>query len=612
MHHRPLLIVSSIALTAAASTAAGGPDVDGRITALAAANPQLVEISRLGVSRAGRPIQMVWLTDRTESSPAPADRPALVIVAGVNGQHLVGVETALGVAERLVADQRELLKTHSVFIVPRLNPDSFAFNADAAQPKMDYTRTVAPYDADHDGRVNEDPAEDLNGDGVITMMRIANPPPGSPLTAQYVADTDNARLLRTPDAAKGEVAKYALLIEGIDNDGDGQFNEDGPGGSAGGGVNLDWNTPYRWKELTDGVGAYQLCEPESLALVEWMLSMDTIVAVVVYGPHDTLVNVPEAGKFDQTGQVPLGIENGDKAVYDDVSKVFKEITRMTGAPAVDSAGSVHGWAYAHFGAYSFSTPVWVRPDLVKAPDPPPEAEAPAPGTAQASVEYSIRTVALNNAAAQPGAGGGGRRGGGRFGGSPSPAAPAPEKKDVSEEAKWLKFSDDSRGGTGFIDWQPFDHPQLGAVEIGGFVPGFRHNPPDEELPRLADEQAKFAAALAGRFPVMGALEHRVERLGQGMWRVSARAVNNGTLPMMSAMGLKARRALPTLLQIDVPVERIVSGSKVERVWAIAGSGGAAEASWVIVAEDGSGVRVRLQPTFGPDQSVEIKLEEGGR
>jgi hypothetical protein len=128
------------------------------------------------------------------------------------------------------------------------------------------------------------------------------------------------------------------MVEGSDNDGDGKFNEDGIGGS-GGGIDLDMNFPYRWPEYADGAGAYQLCEPESLALVDWMLKQKSIAAVMVYGPGDTLINVPQVGKFDQTQSVPLGIEEGDKAAYEEVSKLYKDATHQTGAPTAEMAGS---------------------------------------------------------------------------------------------------------------------------------------------------------------------------------------------------------------------------------------------------------------------------------
>jgi hypothetical protein len=646
-----------ISLSGAVSARTGpAPEVEQRLKALAAARPSMVELSRIGMSRQGRPLHLALLADKDAKEVAPADRPALLIVAGAAGNHRVGVEAALGVAEKLAGEHADQLKTFSVYVVPCLNPDSFAFNAEPGRPVSDYSRTIAPFDADHDGRVNEDPGEDLNGDGMVTMMRITDPPPGSSFKAEYVADPENAKVLRKADPAKGEVPRYALIVEGSDNDGDGKFNEDGPGGSAGGGVDLDLNSPYRWPEFSDGAGPYPFSEPESLALARWLLDHRNVVAVVFYGPHDTLVNVPQAGRFDDAGGIPLGIENGDKPYYDEISKVFKDITKMTGAPGVDPAGSLHGWAYAMAGVYSFSTPVWVRPDLVKSEPPrregenknaphPDEGHTPPPGAppndaAPDDAGFTIMPAALilsrNQPTPQPtgqpvgrppgqpvvpagggqpggrGGGAGGRFPGGRGGFSPPAAAADTKPGSDSDDLKWIKYSDEKRGGAGFTDWKPFDHPQLGPVEIGGFVPGFRVNPPDEDLPRLIDEQSRFASALLDKFPRLTAPAARVSRLAPGLWRVSVRVVNRGFLPVQSAMGAKTRRVAPTRLSIDQPLDAIVSGQKIMRYPVIGGSGGGADAEWIVRSADGSTVKVTFNPVIGPAATLDVKLEEAPR
>ena len=646
-------IVGLVATVLAASTS--GQDVDGRLKALAASKPSLVELSTLGTSRQGRPLHVAWLTDRGGGAGGGAGaetRPALVLIAGANGMHRVGVETALGVAEKLAADHAELLKTTSVYIIPMLNPDAFAVNAEAGKPRMEWSRTISPTDADRDGRTNEDPAEDLNGDGLITLMRVENPPPGSPLTATQASDPENPRLMKSPDAAKGEAAKYAVVVEGTDNDGDGKFNEDGLGGSAGGGVELDWNLPYRWKEWGDGVGPYTLSEPESLSLVQWMLKKDTIAAVVVFGPHDTLVKVPEAGKFDDSGQVPLGIENDDKPYYEEISKAFKDITKITAtAASPDNAGSIAGWTYAHFGVWTFATPVWVRPDQIKTDEPKKDgadkdakegeakpADPPAAPPPQRAGEWTEAAVDEHDdhdhseagfgqpaqpAGGQPGGGGGGGRRGARFPGGPPGGGGGGGGADQApsanpEDSKWLKYSDEKRaggGGAGFIEWKEFDHPQLGKVEIGGFVPGFRMNPPEEELARLADEQAKFVALVAGKLPRITLETPRVESVGPGgggVWRITARVVNSGYFPSLSAIGVKARRQLSTVLTPDVPVARIISGPKNARFGAIPGSGGAQEQEWIIAGDAGSTITFKFNPTIGPEQSVQVTLQEAAR
>ncbi len=408
-----------------------------------------------------------------------------------------------------------------------------------------------------------------------------------------------------------------------------------------------------------------------------MLKLKNVAAVLVYGPGDTIVNVPQAGKFDQTQQVPLGIEEGDKPAYDEISKLFKDVTHQTGAPTAEMAGSFWGWCYAEYGVLSLETPVWVRPDLVKKEEKketekkdgekaegdakdaaagpgemtPEQMRAKMQEFADASPAQRERMMqefqslpqavqdrmrgrmgggqpagAQPAAGAQPpgrpgGGGGGGRRGGGggrgpggRGGGAPAGDADAGKKpgEPSGDDAKWLKYDDEQAkagAASGFLDWKPFKHPQLGDVEIGGFVPGFKVNPPDSELPRLADEQAKFVEGLCGKFPRIVAEPVAVAREGSNLWRLSVRASNEGTLATMAAIGVKSRRDLPTILTIDVPLDRIVAGEKLIRSWSIAGNGGKAEAEWTITGDAGSTVNVEVRGNIGGKIVVPVKLEE---
>src|SRR6187200_1492013 len=171
MNPRALVVLSM--LTALAPSVLGDDlPYEKKAKELAAANPALVELTQIGSSRKGRPLHVLKLSDRAEGS---ADRPSLVIVAGINGMRRDDVDVAVALAAKLVADSKELLKTTNIYIVPCLNPDTMAWHAEAGHPKMDWSRTIVPQDADRDGRVNEDPAEDLDGDGVISLMRIKDP-----------------------------------------------------------------------------------------------------------------------------------------------------------------------------------------------------------------------------------------------------------------------------------------------------------------------------------------------------------------------------------------------------------------------------------------------------
>ncbi|MFN0132693.1 MAG: M14 family zinc carboxypeptidase [Phycisphaerales bacterium] len=632
--------------------ARGEDDLGARTKALTAAHPMVVDAATIGTSRQGRVITALRLTNRGAPAddgpppPAPEDRPALVVVAGLDGRHLFGADVAMGIAESLAANHAGHLHRVTVYVVVCANPDARAWTLDAGHARMDFGRAQSLLDADRDRRTAEDGAEDLNGDGVVTMMRVRDPLPGSGLRAEYVIDPDNAAIVRRPDAAKGERASVALVPEGTDSDGDGKINEDGVGGTAGGGVNLDQNFPYRWPEFADGAGPFPLSEPESRALVDWLLKVRNVAAVVVMGPGDSVVALPEAGKFEPDGTTPTGIENDDKVQMEEIAKLFKEVTNMAEASPAERSGSLHGWAYAHYGVYSLNTPVWVRPDQIKKaqqkeeakeedgkgadgkPDAPkpetpkpevPKVEAPQPETPRGETgrhhdhgEAGLATIEAPNEEMQPQVPGGGRR---RGGGDAPAAAPTGGDKKPSDDGKWLAYDAERvKAGdvSGFIAWKAFEHPQLGSVEIGGFVPGFRLNPPASEVPRLVEEQTRFVVALAARFPRVVVSEQRVERLGPGLWRVWVRVVNEGSMPTLSAMGVKARRHLPTIVRIDAPMERVISGERVNRFWSIAGSGGMADAEWTVRAEDGSEVVVEVSPSIGGKSTVRVRLEEAAR
>jgi hypothetical protein len=140
------------------------------------------------------------------------------------GNDLAGTASALrgpSLANSFEANPRikKLLQTTTVYIFPRLNPDST--ERFFLMPRQETAVNRKPSDDDHDGLVDEDAPDDLNGDGLITSMRIQDP------EGEYVLDPADPRLLIKADRAKGETGTWRLLMEGRDNDGDREFNEDG-------------------------------------------------------------------------------------------------------------------------------------------------------------------------------------------------------------------------------------------------------------------------------------------------------------------------------------------------------------------------------------------------
>lgn len=505
-------------------------------------------VTPLGTSRQGRPIPVVTLAD----SDAPAaTRPAMLVVAGLDPLHQAGTEYAVRVAENLLASHAGLLDEVTIFVVPRLNPDGVA--ALRSGPIVDRRGNARTIDADRDGFTDEDGPQDLDGDGIVTMIRIANPPLSRPAT--HLPDPGEPRLMRTPDRDAGERATHAMLIEGVDLDGDGMIGEDGHGE-----VRLDRNFMHLFREHETESGPYPLSEPETLALAEFVIAHPTIIGAVVFGPHDTIVNLPETKKKDITGRTPIGIDEADLPIFKTLQSTYQDTVGQTRTGDDDDAGGLHAWLYAHRGIPTAAVTGWGRPDV-----PPPSED-----DADAAAETADATE------------------------SDADAPPAP--KDA-EAAGWLAWSD-HLDGAGFVEWHAFEHPQLGAVEIGGWVPGFMLNPPARELDELARKQADFVAAFADLRPELAVEGPEFEDLGGGLARIRFAVRNDGTLPLRTAMSRTSDAIRPLAVRISTPRDSILQGRPLEFVDALPGSGGRADFDWVVRLGDTPTTITLDDPQFG--------------
>ncbi len=600
---------------------------------------RVVDRSRIGSTAGDQPIY-VYRVSQGEGDPDT--KPGLLVVAGIDGRHTSGPAIArelVGALER-GAD----LTGATVYVIPRLNRDAQdRDDTSAAVPGG----TLTTEDADRDGRIDEDGQRDLNGDGFITMMRVAEANPKYGVELTHIVDPDHPRLMRRADASKGEVATHAMLPEASDQDGDGKMGEDGAGG-----VDLNKNFPYRWPEHGNDNGAYPLSEPESKALATWLLDRPNIVATIVYGPHDTIINVPGAGGYDHTGRVPTGLERADKELMDRLSEAYKEATKLKEADKPSLDGSFAGWAYAHLGLVTIATNPWQRPEPPKEegkedeakdeqaeappeepkPDEPPfvmigdyklvltqEAIQAALAETQSLSEAEQaqrmeafealplatrqRIMDIGQGAPDPMAG--------QEQEEPRPERPArpPRKpgKD-SEDAKWLAYAD--RVGHGYVDWQPFDHPQLGEVEIGGFVPGFMMNAPEDAIEGIVESQAEFITQLLAMMPRVTIDDPVVEKVGDGVWRITVTVRNDGELPTRTALGAKARRLTPFVLALDLPQDKLISGSTINRTDSLA-PGETMRTEWLVLADDGSTLSAQLRTEEFGTTDIEIELAEGG-
>jgi hypothetical protein len=120
-------------------------------------------------------------------------RPAMLVVAGIEGNDLAGTASAVAWIESLAkayeSDDKikKLLDSTTIYVWPRLNPDGARHFF--AKPRQEQTTNDQPNDDDHDGLVDEDGPDDLNGDGLITWMRVEDP------EGEFIIDPVDPRLM---------------------------------------------------------------------------------------------------------------------------------------------------------------------------------------------------------------------------------------------------------------------------------------------------------------------------------------------------------------------------------------------------------------------------------
>jgi Zinc carboxypeptidase len=534
-----------------------------RLTDLSTKNAAIANVKSIGKSRGGRDI---WLL--TLSKGNAAKKPALLIVGGIDGSHIAGSELVTQMVEKLTTSVgtdsiAKLLETKTLYFIPSVNPD--AQEQVAAKVKFERSGNDASTDDDRDGRFNEDPFEDLNTDGIISTLRIEDP------TGTMIASKDDPRILVKADPAKGETGKYLVISEGLDNDKDGNYNEDGPGG-----VNIDKNFTFDYPIFVAGSGEYATSEPEARALLDFLYTSPNIFAVLIFGPNN---NLSEATRFDPSKMVTRIIKGPtakDAAVGEQVSKLYNA-TGLKDAPTMpQSRGNFSQSAYYHAGRFSFSTPGW-WPAKVEAPRDSSRrgGAAPTPPT---------NTGATPNPAGAMRSGGGiaagAGRGAGMMGGA---AAPAAANAGGVDDATFLKWADKEKITGSFVNWTPIEHPDFAGkkVEIGGIAPYAKLNPPVSYLTEAAAKHLSFVVGLGKQMPNIEIVNIKTESLGAGLSRVTATVINKGLMPTYADIGDRVRFVQKMRTEIKLSAgQTIVSGRRLNLRQSL-GAGEKEEYSWLV-------------------------------
>ncbi len=513
-----------------------------------------VRAEKLAESRGGHSI---WLLEAGGGDKnSRTRRPAMLVVAGIEGNDLAGSTFALAWIERLL-DSREtdakiaaMLETTTIYVVPRLNPD--AADLYFAEPRRESATNARPFDDDHDGLVDEDGPEDLNGDGRVAWMRVEDP------EGKFIRDEGDGRLMIEAEPGRGEVGRWRYLREGSDNDADEQWNEDGDGG-----VNFNRNFPFDYPWFAADSGLHQVSEPETRALADFLIAHPSISLVFTYGAADNLVKLPKDAKPAEDRTPPEAIQTEDLPYYKHLGESYRTALgvdkELTGA---SPGGSFSDWVYFNRGRFSLAASPWSPELAVAMKKDGDDADEKANGD---NGETNADAKSENGDDEKP-----------------EDEKKGGEKKGRSEDAGYLKWIDTNAPEL-FIEWKAFEHPDFPgeSVEIGGFAPYAKSNPPQSQMDNLTTKHVDFLTSLSLKLPRIAIRSAEVENLGKGVFELTIQIENTGYLPTALAQGERTREVHPTRVTLDLPDDAFLAGSRTTTLGAIAGSGGMEEIQLVV-------------------------------
>ncbi len=479
----------------------------------------LIELTSIGKSHEGRDIWLLAVTDRT--SGPHHEKPAFWCDGNIHASEVSASTAVLHLLNRLCTqfgddeNVTRALRTRTFYLVPRLNPDGAEW-ALADKPRIIRSSTRPyPYDEDEmDGLERQD----ITGDGRVLNIRLVDP------NGPWVVSEEEPRLLRRRHPGEEPETAYRLIPEGL-------FHNFDPmtlrGRSPKQRLDFNRNFPSAWRQENEqyGAGPFPTSEPEIRACVHAIVERPNICGAITFHTFSGVHLRPPSRMPDDD------IPAEDLWIYQEFGVQGE---KMTGYPAISNyhefryhpkeviTGVFDDWMYEHQGVFAWTTELWS-----------PQRQA---GITDYKYIEWFRTH--------------------------------PFEHDV----QMLKWSDEKLGGKGYIDWQPFEHPQLGPVEIGGWdgMYAFR-NPPPDYLEAEVAPHGKWAIWQALASPKLELRALMMQPLEDGLARIRFAVQNTGFLPtQVSEMALKKKLVRGVIAEIRREGDREESLGEQAPEWLISG------------------------------------------
>lgn len=527
-------------------------ELTSALQALAASHPDILELQAIGTSRGGRNVWAMTIGLKDEYSTPGADggickrddRPSVYVDGNIHAVELTGSTACMRLIYDLVQgastpEGRKLLSQTTFHVVPRVSPDG----AEHFIRTGEFLRSrpgLYPHIEWPDGLY----AKDLDGNSRVYQMRVPDP------DGDWRISKEDPRIMVRRSFTDKEGPFYRVMVEGVLHNFDGHvIHEASPAYR----MDFNRNFPNAWKPEAEqgGAGKYPLSEPETRAVADFVLSRPSIgVFLALHTGIEVLIPPEGARPFSEFSEV-------DRVLLTQLGEPGAALLQMPFESLFPvDYGKVHGdfgeWLYEMQGIPGFIAELW----------------CPAARAGVTLKDYIHGRIGFKSA----------------------------EPFDLAT-ARWM----DANGlGEDCRPWTPFQHPQLGDVEIGGFRQGsFSQAPDGPILQEIGARTSQYAMLLANALPRVKVVELLARPVEGGLTHIGLTVTNGGFLPthLTQAATLK-NAARPISAQLLFPEgTQFITGKPRHELGHLDGYGARARTEWC----------VRL-PAGASAETIRLKLD----
>jgi hypothetical protein len=487
------------------------------------AYPEICALESIGGTPEGRELWLLTLTLEGDAS----SKPAFWCEANTHAGEVTGTEAVLQMGDELItkfaagdATTVALLRSSTIYLLPRIAVDGAEKYLTTEYSLRSSPRSASDQPPEWPGLV----ARDIDGNGELLMMRIKDP------AGSFKKSEADPRVMvpRGPAEYGGEY--FRLLPEGEFAHFDAQGAEGGePRVGKPDQYDLNRAFPTGFRPGQQSGGPHPMYLDEAQHVVRAITERNNICTMLTHHTSGRLLIMPAGGPMPA----------GDRRMFEDLNKFGEELTgyKIVGRRSAAPGPTTKDWAFYHRGIYVWLPEIWNLHDYIG-------LQGSLDGTADDELIDSLaRDATVDDPAKYP------------------DTHATQYERPYHNLVKILQWAEENLPeGTYFEDWQAFLHPQLGEVEIGGFLfKKLLQNPPPQLLEQEVQKLTDFGSLLAGALPRVRVASAEALPLGapgeSPVSRVVLHVVNEGYMgtgctEQAAAIGAVRGEGIATLTLLD--------------------------------------------------------------